>query len=149
MTYIKRAIKAFITSSVVSCICLLIIELTVRALDIDFCPMTPEFINRFPSATIALEVNILLYGIYGATFAGMSFLYDIDRLGFVLQTVIYAITTTMVWLPIVIFTWQLNKYPTALIYTIAGFIGTYVIMIIVNFNATRKAVKEINSILSK
>lgn len=147
MIYLKRALKAFVTSAVISSICLLIIELITRAFGADFYPMTPEFMNRFPSTTMALEVNIILYGIYGAGFAGMSFIYDIDRLGFVLQTILYAVATALIWVPIVTFTWQLHKYPQAFISTIAGFIATYVIMIVVSYKTVKKQVESINKSL--
>lgn len=143
-----RIIKSFAYSCTVSMIVLILIELISTALGHRLSPLTPEFISYFPSETIALEVDILLYGLFGIAFSGMSFIYEKDSLGFVVQNIIYCLSTAVVWIPIVTFIWQLWKYPQALICTIIGFVLTYLIMTINAYHNTRKAVDDVNRLLN-
>lgn len=145
--YIIRTINGFLCSAVVSMLCLLLVEVISAALGNRINPMTPDFISYFPSETIALEVDILLYGIFGASFAGMSFVYDNDRLGFVVQNIIYCLCTAAIWIPIITFIWQLWRYPMALVCTIAGFAVTYVIMTVVAYKTTKNDISEVNRLL--
>lgn len=138
-------------SAICGLVVLLLIELLVRKIAgiEDFSPLSPEYIALFPSQSIALEVDILLYGVIGATFSGMSFIYEKDRIGFVLQNIIYFVLTSVVWLPIVTLIWQLHRYPTALLGTLSGFTLTYLIMSVVGYRITKKEVAEINHILAQ
>lgn len=134
-------------SAIVGMIVLLLIEAIGNIFDGNISPLTPEFIALFPSQTIALEVDILLYGVFGLVFSAMSFIYEQERIGFVVQNLIYALGTAIVWIPIVIFMWQLQKYPQALVCTIVGFFATYMIMTIVAYRDTKKNVEEVNRLL--
>lgn len=145
--HLLKIIKSFAYSCVISMIILALIELISTALGHRLSPLTPEFISYFPSETIAVEVDILLYGIFGVTFSAMSFIYEKDSLGFVVQNIIYCLGTAVVWIPIVTFIWQLWKYPQALICTIMGFLVTYAIMTIVAYNTTRKDISDVNRLL--
>lgn len=140
-------LKSFAFSCTTSTVILALIELISTALGHRIAPLTPEFISYFPSETIATEVDILLYGIFGAAFSGMTFIYEIDSLGFVVQNIIYCLSTSVVWIPIVTFIWQLWKYPQALICTIIGFIVTYLIMTIIAYNTARKDITDVNRML--
>ncbi len=140
-------LNSFAFSCTTSTVILALIELISSALGHRIAPLTPEFISYFPSETIATEVDILLYGIFGAAFSGMTFIYEIDSLGFVVQNIIYCFSTSVVWIPIVTFIWQLWKYPQALICTIIGFIVTYLIMTIIAYNTTRKDITDVNRML--
>lgn len=140
-------LKSFAFSCTISTVILALIELISTALGHRIAPLTPEFISYFPSETIATEVDILLYGIFGAAFSGMTFIYEIDSLGFVVQNIIYCLSTSVVWIPIVTFIWQLWKYPQALICTIIGFIVTYLIMTIIAYNTARKDITDVNRML--
>lgn len=142
-----KIIKSFAFSCVSSMIILILIELISTAAGHHISPLTPEFIAFFPSETIATEVDILLYGVFGIAFSGMSFIYEKDSLGFVVQNIIYCLGTAVVWIPVVTFLWQLWKYPQALICTIIGFLATYVIMTIVAYNTARKDISEVNRML--
>ena len=74
----------------------------------------------------------------------MTFLFDIDRLGFVVQSILYFITTAIVLVVITILLWQLHKHPKALIPTIAGYAMTYIIMGIVEYRELKRNVRMIN-----
>lgn len=145
--HLIKILKSFAFSCTTSIVILALIELISTALGHRISPLTPEFISYFPNETIATEVDILLYGIFGVAFSGMTFIYEIDSLGFVVQNIIYCLSTSVVWIPIVTFIWQLWKYPQALICTIIGFIVTYLIMTIIAYNTARKDITDVNRML--
>ena len=142
---LKRSIFGFLNSCAISTIVLLIIELAARNIfHYDFSPITPEFESYFPSGVMAMEADILLYGIIGLAFSSMSFIFEKDRIGFVLQNIIYCLATGIIWIPIITFIWQLWLYPEALISTILGFVLTYIIISISMYHKTKQEVAEIN-----
>ncbi|MCQ2557826.1 MAG: DUF3021 domain-containing protein [Oscillospiraceae bacterium] len=149
MKLLKRGITSFLFSASISMICLLLIELITGLCGVHVSPMTPEFAALFPSPTIALETDILLYGVIGFGFSIMTFLYEIDRLGFILQNILYFFATAVFWVPIVTLVWQLQRYPQALGYTILGFFLSYVIMCILGYRTTKRDVEAVNRAIRK
>ncbi|MBQ9871648.1 MAG: DUF3021 domain-containing protein [Eubacterium sp.] len=143
--YLKRAAVSFAISSFVGLMVNLVIDVIVNAVGTSgFTSISPETRALFPTPEIAAYTNVLLYGLIGATFAGMTFLFDIDRLGFVVQSILYFITTAIVLVVITILLWQLHKHPKALIPTIAGYAMTYIIMGIVEYRELKRNVRMIN-----
>lgn len=139
----------------VSCICGLLVNMLIEIIGKSitgsetFCPLSPEFQAMFSSESIAVYVNILLYGVIGITFSSMTFIYEIGTLGYIFQNVIYYIATGIVWVPIVTFMWQLWRYPQALTSTLAGFAVTYVIMTVLGYKIKKQEIKKINLVLKK
>ena len=148
---LKRSFCSFCISAVCGAFMNLMIEIVVRMVTgiEDFSPLSPEYVALFPSERIAVEVNILLYGVIGAVFSAMTFIYEKPEIGFVLQNLIYCILTGIFWVPIVVFIWQLNRYPQAFYGTISGFIATYIIMSVVGYKITKKEVEAINLYLGQ
>lgn len=148
---LERCGKSFGISAICGLLVNMLIEVIVRGImkNEGFIPLAPEFVAFFPSETIAMEVNILLYGVIGAAFSAAAWIYEQEKLGFVWQNFIYFLLTSIVWLPIVMLIWQLQKYPKALISTLAGFAGTYVIMSIVGYRITKSDVERINQALEQ
>lgn len=145
---VKRIGMAFVFTAFWGMACNMIIEIVVRIVSgIDYSPLTPEFIAMFPSVTIAYGVDMLLYGVIGLAFSFMLFIYEIDRIGFVLQNAIYYLVTGIVWIPIVAFLWQLWRYPQALVCTIVGFVMTDVIMTVIGYRTTKRNIRELNAAL--
>ena len=145
---IKRCINSFVYSTFFGILINLIIELVVRGISgFDYSPITPEFRAYFPSETMAVFTDALLYGVIGFTFSFMLFIYNYDRLGFVVQNIIYYISTSIVWMPIIIYIWQLQKYLSALIFTLTGFVVVEIIMTIIAYNITKKNIAAINMTL--
>ena len=145
---VKRIGMAFVFTAFWGMACNMIIEIVVRIVSgIDYSPLTPEFIAMVPSVTIAYGVDMLLYGVIGLAFSSMLFIYEIDRIGFVLQNAIYYLVTGIVWIPIVAFLWQLWRYPQALVCTIVGFVMTDVIMTVVGYRTTKRNIRELNAAL--
>lgn len=114
-----------------------------------FISMTPEFRALFPTPVIASYVNVMLYGVIGATFAGMTFLFELDRLGFVIQSVLYFLLTIIIVLSITVLIWQLHRYPQAMISTVAGYGGTYLIMGIRQYRELKTNIRLINDELDQ
>ena len=147
---VKRILNSFIYTAFFAMFCNLMIEVIVRGIvKFDYSPVTPEYIAMFPSVTVAYGVNLLLYGIIGMAFSGFLFIYEKDRIGFILQNVIYFVLTGLVWVPIVTFLWQLWRYPEALIMTIICFVITDVIMMVVGFRETKKNIEQLNKALAE
>lgn len=148
---LNRCVFSFAVSAVCGAITNLFIELIVRMVtgEKDFLPLSPEFVARFPSESIAVEINILLYGVIGIAFSAAAIIYEKDRIGFIVQNILYFVVTSMVWIPIVMLVWQLHKYPQALISTLCGFVGTYIVMSFVGYRITKKNIEEINLCLEK
>lgn len=142
---VKRIINSFIYTSFFAMLCNLIIEMIVRLLTgFDYSPVTPEYIAMFPSITVAYGVNMLLYGVIGIAFSGFMFVYEKEQIGFVIQSLLYAALTSIVWIPIVTFVCQLWRYKEALLCTIICFVITILIMIVVQYRTTKKNIEKLN-----
>lgn len=146
-----RALSSFCYSTSCGLIVNLLIELIVQRItgDLTFSPLSSEFIAMFPSQTIAVEINALLYGCIGFSFSAAMFVYELERLGFIIQNIIYFLITSIVWLPILIFMWHLQRYPQALISTIVCFAVTYIIMSCIGYHTIKKDVSIINQALAE
>lgn len=147
---IKNCAKSFIYSAFFGILCQWLIELVLKGiLQIDYSPVTPEYMAMFPSIGIALGADMILYGMIGLAFSSFLFIYDINRIGFVIQNLIYYFVTSLIWMPIVIFIWQIWRYPQALIGVILGFVVTYIIMTFVAYRTTKGDVESINHAIAK
>lgn len=148
---LKRAFFSFIISSFCGLVVYLLIEFLVCVvIGVEgFTALTPEYLAKFPSDTLALGVAVLSHGLIGAAFAAAGSVYEKAEIGFILQNVIYVLLTGMVWIPIICFVWQLYRYPAAFFSTIGGFVLTYVIMSVVGYNITKKEVEQINARLAE
>ncbi|MCR5311255.1 MAG: DUF3021 domain-containing protein [Lachnospiraceae bacterium] len=144
---LKKGIISFFISAFAGVLVNLIIDCAVNANGVKgFVSMSPDFVNLFPTPVMAAYVNILLYGLIGFTFSVMTFIYDVERIGFAIQSIIYFIVTASVCLAITVILWQLYKYPPAFAGTLAGYGATHVIMFIIGYRTLKKDIKEINEI---
>lgn len=148
---LKRGSISFMISSLCGLVVNMLIEIIVKRItgNMQFSPLSPEFRAMFSSESMAVYVNILLYGVIGLTFSCMTFIYEIGKLGYILQNILYYIGTGIIWVPIVVFMWQLYRYPQALISTFAGFAIAYVVMTIVGYRITKQDVATINLALKQ
>lgn len=143
---LKRGFTSFALSSFAGLIVNLIIDIVMNVQHTGFISMSPDYVALFPSVTIAAYVNVLLYGIIGATFALSAYIYEVERIGFIIQSIIYFIITTSVCVGITILLWQLHKYPTAFISTLAGYFATHVIMMVMEYRKLKADIKVINEL---
>ena len=144
---LKRGFTSFALSSFAGLIVNLIIDIVMNAaLKTGFNSMSPEYVALFPSVTIAAYVNVLLYGVIGATFALAVYIYEVERIGFIIQSIIYFIITSSVCVGITILLWQLHKYPSAFISTLAGYLATHIIMMVIEYRKLKADIKVINEL---
>lgn len=149
--FLARAGHSFAISSFFGLIALLLIQSIGKRTtgDPGFSAMSPEFVALFSSEAIAAEVNILLYGLIGAAFAGATVIFESDRIGFLIQNMLYCLVTGVVWISVVMVLWQLYRYPEAMYTTTTCFVITHVIMSVLGYRITRKDVNEINDALDE
>ena len=74
----------------------------------------------------------------------MTFVFDLERVGFIIQAVIYFVVTCAVFVGITIVLWQLQRLPEALISSLAGYAVTYVIMCVIMYKQLKRDMEEIN-----
>lgn len=148
---IKNATFSFMISSFCGLVVYLLIEyLVCVVIGVEgFTALTPEYLAKFPSDTLALGVAVLSHGLIGAVFAAAASVYEKAEIGFILQNVIYVLLTGMVWIPIICFVWQLYRYPAALFSTIGGFVLTYAVMSVIGYHITKREVEQINAKLAE
>ena len=114
-----------------------------------FVSMSPNFIALFPTSVMATYVNIILYGLIGFVFAITTFIYEVPRLGFVIQSLIYFVITGGFCVGVTIFLWQLHHYPSALIGTLSGYAVCHVIIVTAAYRDLKKDIKEINEMYTE
>ena len=145
--YLKRGLISFSISMSAGLLINLLIDGIVGLNGVEgFISMTPDFRNLFPTPVIAAYVNLIMYGLIGFTFSVMTFIYDVERISFLLQSIIYFVVTAAVCMAITILLWQLHKYPEGFIGTIAGYAVTHVIMFILAYKKLKQDIIEINKI---
>lgn len=146
-TALKRAMISFFISAFAGVLVNLFIDFVVNANGVTgFISMSPDFVKLFPTPVIAAYVNIMLYGLIGFTFSVMTFIYDVEKIGFAVQSIIYFVVTAAVCLSITVVLWQLYKYPAAFAGTLTGYAVTHVIMFVIGYRNLKKDIKEINEI---
>ncbi|MBP5281013.1 MAG: DUF3021 family protein [Lachnospiraceae bacterium] len=147
---LKRGAMSFAISSFVGLLINLIIDVSVNACGLQgFASIAPDFMELFPSPVIAAYVNVLLYGVLGAVFAMMTFIFDCNRIGYLVQGLIYFLVTAMVCMVVTVFLWHLHRYPKAMICTLAGYGVCYVIMGFVHYRKLKSDVQSINEELAQ
>ena len=98
-TALKRAMISFFISAFAGVLVNLFIDFIVNVNGVTgFISMSPDFVNLFPTPVIAAYVNIMLYGLIGFTFSVMTFIYDVEKIGFAVQSIIYFAVTAAVCL---------------------------------------------------
>ena len=115
---------------------------------------TENLIKKYKDKTavncLSLSVNegelIALLGVIGATFALSAYIYEVEKIGFIIQSIIYFVITSSVCVGITILLWQLHKYPAAFFSTLAGYLATHVIMMVIEYRRLEADIKVINEL---
>ena len=145
--YLKRGMISFTISMLAGLIINLLIDSIVTAGGHQgFISMSPDFLALFPTPAVAAYVNVLLYGVIGFTFSVMTFVYDLEKISFLAQSIIYFAVTAVVCLAITMLLWQLQKYPSTFIGTLAGYAVTHGIIFALAFRRLKKDIGEINEL---
>ncbi|MBR6257516.1 MAG: DUF3021 domain-containing protein [Lachnospiraceae bacterium] len=143
---LKKGAISFAISAFCGLIINLIIDIVINAMGYTgFCSISPDFLSLFPTTAMAAYVNLLLYGVIGATFSMMTFVYDLEKIGFAVQSIIYFVVTAAVCILITTLLWQLHRYPAALISTLSGYAVTHIIMFTVSYRRLKNDINEINT----
>lgn len=146
---IKRGMVSFSISSFAGLLVNLLIDIIVNALGYSgFMSASPDFVALFPTPAIAGYVNVLLYGVIGAVFAMMTFIFDRNRIGFWFQWAIYFAVTGAVCVGITVLIWQLHKVPQAFFCTMGGYGITYLIIGMTQFKKLKADIRLINEKLA-
>ena len=91
---LKKGFISFAISAICGLIVNLVIDIVVNACGVKgFVSMSDQYVAMFPTTAMAAYVNILVYGLIGFVFATMTFIYEVERLGFLFQSIIYFIVT--------------------------------------------------------
>ena len=114
-----------------------------------YVPLLPSYLAHFDSVTAAMGTSILLTGLIGAAFGGFSIVFEIEKWSFFKQGVVHLLLTTAVWLPICIFLWGMDRYPSALFSILLSFMATYGITWWMNYLRCREAIRSINEKLEQ
>ena len=147
--YFKRGLISFAIGAFAGLLVNLIIDVIVNLTGhTGFISMSSDYQALFPTPAMAAYVNILLYGLIGWIFSFATYIYEIERIGFVIQSIIYFLITSSVCMAITIFLWQLHRYPIAIVCTLAGFAITHVIMITNEYRRLKADIKVINELSS-
>ena len=80
--------------------------------------------------------------------SGEMEIFECNRIGFLIQGLIYFIVTAIVSVGITVLFWQLHHHPAALICTLLGYGVTYVIMGFVQYRRLKQDVQYINEELA-
>ena len=145
-----RGAISFAISSIAGLLVNLLIDVIVNARGgAGFLSIAPDFLALFPTPVVAAYVNILLYGLIGAAFSMMTFIFDCRRIGYLIQGLIYFIVTALVCMGITVLVWQLHRYPAAFFSTLAGYGVTYVIMGFFQYRRLKSDIQFINEELKE
>lgn len=146
----KKAVsRMFISMAVASLVCQAVLLVTSLCMGKDGLPLVPSYRAHFPSDTAALGVHVLLTGVIGAAFGGLSVLFEIERWSLLKQGVLHFVLTAAVWVPLAVFLWGLDRYPAAVPATLLSFALTYGVTWWLNYRQCRKSVRQINEKLKE
>ena len=139
--YLTRIAMSFSISAFMGILINLITDVVVNATgNAGFISMSPQYVALFPTPVIAA------YGIIGAVFSGATAIYEVERIGFVIQSLIYFLITAAASMGITVVLWQLHHYPAAFISTMAGYLVTHIIMITIEYRKIKADIKTINEL---
>ena len=147
----KRSLLRALCSMGICCLISQVIALVTELLvnEEGFVPLTPSYLAYFDSATLAMGTSILLTGLIGAAFGGFSVVFEMEKWSFLKQGIVHFMLTTAVWLPVSIFLWGMNRYPSALVGVLLSFSATYAITWWMNYMRCRVAIDTINERLEE
>ncbi|MDF2907079.1 MAG: hypothetical protein K0R34_2400 [Herbinix sp.] len=139
---VTRGLNSFMCAIAINVLLALIITVIVNKPG--FVPLVPDYAAHFESEIIALLLQFVLVGLTSAAFGAGSVLLEIERWSLLKQSIIYFIVTTVIWIPISIFCWGVDKYSAAFISMICSYVVSYVISWMIQFSICKKSVAKIN-----
>lgn len=139
---ITRGINSFLYSIAINVILSIIIMAAVNKPD--YIPVVPDFAARFSSGTMALLVQWILIGITSAAFGFWSIIMEYERIGLLLQSILYFVLTAIVWIPVAIVCWDLGKNKFSFITIVTSYLLSYIITWIIQYRNCKDSIIQIN-----
>lgn len=143
----KKALVRFINGFCYSIAITLVIQLIVTVCS-GKAPMLPEFISRFDSIIVAFAFQLVLVGFMSGITSAGTVVFEIDRMGFVMQSLLFLLIMLSAWIPVSCIVWGFYKYAISMITTFSSIVITYVICLIIAYKLCKKNVLIINEKLS-
>lgn len=112
-------------------------------------PVLPEFAAHFSNIYMAVYTQALLIGLTSAVFGAGSVILELERIGLVVQSVLYFLVTMAVWVPVGCFCWGLHKYLPTMISVGLSYVLSYSICWVIQYRQCRQNVEKINRKLSQ
>lgn len=144
---ISRGINSFLYSIAINVILCIIIMVAVNKPD--YIPIVPDYAARFSSGTMALLVQWILIGLTSAAFGFWSIIMEYERIGLLLQSILYFVLTAIVWIPVAIFCWDLGENVYSFISIITSYLISYIITWTIQYRSCKDSIKQINQKLEE
>lgn len=112
-------------------------------------PVLPEFAAHFSNIYMTVYTQALLIGLTSAVFGAGSVILELERIGLIVQSVLYFLVTMAVWVPVGCFCWGLHKYPPTMISVGLSYVVSYSICWVIQYRQCRQNVEKINRKLSQ
>jgi glucan phosphoethanolaminetransferase (alkaline phosphatase superfamily) len=139
---VSRAINSFLYSIAINVILSIIIMAAVNKPD--YIPIVPDYAARFSSGTMALLVQWILIGFTSAAFGFWSIIMEYERIGLLLQSILYFVLTAIVWIPVAIFCWDLGKNIFSFITIVTSYLISYIVTWTIQYRNCKDSIKQIN-----
>lgn len=115
----------------------------------EFIPVLPEFAARFNNTYMAVYVQMLLVGLTSGVFGAGSVIMEFERLGLLVQSILYLMITMAVWIPVGCICWGLHKYPGAMISVSLSYMIAYGISWGISYRQCKQNIEQINQKLQQ
>lgn len=142
-----RGINSFVYAISINVVLALIITAIINKPN--FVPLISDYSARFESKVVAMLLQFFLIGLTSAAFGAGSVILDIKRWSLIKQSIIYFILTAVVWIPVSIFCWRIDKYTTAFVSVICSYTISYIIIWIIQYMSCKKSIAKINQKLNE
>lgn len=112
-------------------------------------PLLDEYSARFDSDIEALIMQLVLIGFMSLVLGGGTVIFEFEKIGLVVQSVIYFIISVPVWGLVGNYCWGVFKYTSSTVTTMASYTVSYIICWVIQYKLCRKAVDDINQKLKE
>lgn len=107
-------------------------------------PMLPEYLALFENETLAMLTQCVLVGFSAAVFGAGTVIMQIEKIGLVIQSILYFILTTAVWVPVACLCWGMHKYAGSMVTFGISYVISYTISWWIQYKDCKKNVEQIN-----
>lgn len=135
-----RGINSFMYAIGISTVIQMILLSVVK----DMGPVLPEFGVHFPNVYMAMLAQYLLVGLISAAFGAGSVIMEFERMSLVMQSILYFVLTSLIWVPVGCICWGLHKYPVTMIAMGVSYTVSYVFSWVLQYRQCKLSVEQIN-----